>query len=395
MTNLTNDISSTLYQVSRDKMSDSQRIQHIEAARKLISSLQTNEEKMYELTYAQPIVFAILQTGLDVGLWAGWTKAGGQAMTISQLCQVCEREIDPKLLRRMLRLLAAANIIEEVGEDTFKSTPFSLACGDSGSFIPRSIQCSTHHFVMTDITLPKYLAEIGYKNPDDPVKSGYAFWEPGHRDFFARCMAEPDSQDFFSGWMRCWTDQKLPWPAYFDTNTLVEGADLSAAPLCVDIGGHHGIDLSRVVGKHPDLPNGSLILQDLPECLSEVKGLSEKITMMPYDFFTPQPVKGARSYYLHCVLHDWPGDKARLLVENIANAMRKGYSKLLINDIVMPRTGASLTQTVMDTQCMALGSAYERTEPMWTSLLQEAGLKIVKIWPDGRGYESLIEAELA
>ncbi|KAI1129983.1 S-adenosyl-L-methionine-dependent methyltransferase [Nemania abortiva] len=178
--------------------------------------------------------------------------------------------------------------------------------------------------MMTDIMLPKYLAEIGYKNPDD---------------------------------------------AYFDTNTLVEGADLDAAPLCIDIGGHHGIGLSRVVDKHPTLPNGSLVLQDLPKCLSEVKGLSEKITMMPYDFFTPQPVK--------------------------ANAMKKGYSKLLLNDIVMPRTGASLTQTVMDMQVMALGSAYERTEPMWTSLLQSAGLKIVKIWPDGCGYESVVEAELA
>jgi hypothetical protein len=146
--------------------------------------------------------------------------------------------------------------------------------------------------MMTDITLPKYLAEIGYKNPDDAVKTGYAFWEPGHRDFFARCVAEPESQDSFSGWMRCWTDQKLPWPEYFDTNTLVEGADLSAAPLCVDIGGHHGIDLSRIVDKHPTLPNGSLVLQDLPECLSEVKGLSEKITTMPHNFFKPQPVKG-------------------------------------------------------------------------------------------------------
>lgn len=104
---------------------------------------------------------------------------------------------------------------------------------------------------------------------------------------------------------------------------------------------------------------------------------------------------GARSYYLHCVLHDWPEERARLLLENIANAMKKGYSKLLINDIVMPRTGASLTQTVMDMQVMALGSAYERTEPMWASLLQAAGLKIVKIWPDGRGYESVVEAELA
>jgi hypothetical protein len=100
MATTTNDISSTLDQISPAKMNDSQRIQSINAARKLISRLQTKEEKMYDLTYVQPIVFATLQTGLDVGLWRGWTKAGGQAMTVSELCQVCERKIDPKLLRK-------------------------------------------------------------------------------------------------------------------------------------------------------------------------------------------------------------------------------------------------------------------------------------------------------
>ncbi|KAI0189065.1 putative O-methyltransferase [Astrocystis sublimbata] len=395
MVKSTKNIRSMMNQLNVDKLSDSQRVQSIEAARKLISRLQTNGEKMHELTYVQPIVFAMLQAGLDVGLWAGWTQVGGDSKTVSELSQVCKREIEPELLRRMLRLLAAANIIEEVGEDTFKSTPFSFACGDSESFVPRTILCSTHHFLPAGISLPKYLAEIGYKNPRDSVKSNYVFWEPGHRDLFTRLMAEPEQQDSFSGWMRCWTDQKLPWVEYFDTNTLVEGADLSAAPLCIDVGGHHGIDLSRIVDKHPNIPNGSLVLQDLPKCLSEVKGLSEKIRMMDYDLFTPQPVKGARSYYLHCVIHDWSEDRARLILENTVNAMKKGYSKLLINEIVMPRTGASLTQTAMDTQLMALCSSYERTEPMWTSLLQAAGLKIVKIWPDGRGHESVIEAELA
>lgn len=73
--------------------------------------------------------------------------------------------------------------------------------------------------------------------------------------------------------------------------------------------------------------------------------------------------------------------------------MKPGYSKLLINDIVIPTTGASSYQAAMD--CLVLqASANERTEAAWNRVIIEAGLTLVKIWPDGRGYESIIETEL-
>lgn len=73
--------------------------------------------------------------------------------------------------------------------------------------------------------------------------------------------------------------------------------------------------------------------------------------------------------------------------------MKRGYSRVLINDIVLPDTGASSYQAGLD--CLVMqASANERTEDVWKKVISEAGLKLVKIWPDGRGYESLVEAEL-
>lgn len=73
--------------------------------------------------------------------------------------------------------------------------------------------------------------------------------------------------------------------------------------------------------------------------------------------------------------------------------MKPGYSRVLINDIVIPSTGASCYQAAMD--CLVLqASANERTEAVWNKVIQDAGLKLIKIHPDGRGYESIIEAEL-
>lgn len=45
------------------------------------------------------------------------------------------------------------------------------------------------------------------------------------------------------------------------------------------------MDLLRVIERKPDIPAGYLVLQDLPDVVANAK-LSEKIELMPYDFFT-------------------------------------------------------------------------------------------------------------
>jgi hypothetical protein len=75
--------------------------------------------------------------------------------------------------------------------------------------------------------------------------------------------------------------------------------------------------------------------------------------------------------------------------------MVQGYSKLFIYDIVLPPTGASISQTTMDVNMMSLCSGAERTKGQWEKLLDGAGFKIVKLWPDPQDNEMLIEAEIA
>lgn len=108
-----------------------------------------------------------------------------------------------------------------------------------------------------------------------------------------------------------------------------------------------------------------------------------------------KPTTGSRAYFMHAVLHDWPDHKAQQLLENTRDAMVKGYSKLFVYDIVLPPTGASISQTTMDVQMMALLSASERTQGAWEKLLTSAGFKICNFWPDPQQYEMVIEAEIA
>lgn len=63
--------------------------------------------------------------------------------------------------------------------------------------------------------------------------------------------------------------------------------------------------------------------------------------------------------------------------------MKAGYSKLLINENVLPNKGASLSACARDMTMMAVLGAMERTEQQWRELLGKAGLRVEKIWTHG------------
>ncbi|XXG95566.1 Ubiquitin-like protein [Hypoxylon texense] len=375
---------------------EKERLQLIASARKVIGRLETNEEKFYGISFSEPIIYAALKTCIDLGLWRGWTAAGGGEKSLEDIAKLAAKDCDLNLLRRLLRLLVSANIVEETGEDRYKPTSFSLIIGDDSSLIEGALVARAHHWDTCSQNLPSFLAKNSYREPLDSTDTNYHRSYPEGLSFFERGLSNPIYQESWSGFMTEWAKYKIPWPKFYDTASLIDGADLSEdKPLLVDIGGHHGVDLLHLPAKHSNLPAGSLILQDLPGVVSGLDLGTDKIKIVGHDFFELQPIHGSRAYFFHAVFHDWSDEVAIKILRNIVPAMKKGYSKLLICDIVIPPTGASMIQAVMDVNMMSLLSAYERTEAMWRKLISEAGFKIVKLWKDPRDFEAVIEAELA
>ncbi|KZL72926.1 sterigmatocystin 8-O-methyltransferase [Colletotrichum tofieldiae] len=163
---------------------------------------------------------------------------------------------------------------------------------------------------------------------------------------------------------------------------LIVGADQSPEPPFLgDIGGSISSDIMEFHSP------GKPVLQDLPVVIGQIRQLGPAVTPMCRDLLTEQPVKGARAYYMHSCLHDWPVD--------IKAAMKPGYSKLLINENVIPLTGAYWKTSALDIVMLTLFCSKERTKNDWYNLLETiAGLKILKIWSGEKGMESLIEVEL-
>jgi hypothetical protein len=99
---------------------------------------------------------------------------------------------------------------------------------------------------------------------------------------------------------------------------------------------------------------------------------------------------------MHSCLHDWPDVECAKILERVKEAMRPGYSRLLINENVIPPQHAQWEATALDIMMLTLLSSRERTEGDWRALLEGmAGLKITGIYTAANGVESIIECELA
>ncbi|XDG06141.1 hypothetical protein ABKA04_005756 [Annulohypoxylon sp. FPYF3050] len=373
-----------------------ERLKMLASARKLVSRLQSNGEKAYEIAYQQSLVDSALRICLDIGLWHEWTAIGGGEKHVTELVELTTTPCEPNLLRRLLRLLGAANIIEETGEDRYKPTEFSLSIGDDSTCMAQAIISKTDHWDLSHMNLPAFLAKTSYREPKDAKNTSYIDANPERLPIFDRFLTNEGYRDSLRGFLFEYSKYRVPWPEFYDTHSLIEGADLSSgSPLIVDVGGLHGADLLKVLDKHPDLPAGSLVLQDLAGAITGLNLNTDKIRLMEYNFFTPEPLHGSRAYFLHMVLHDWPDDLVIQILRNLRPALKKGYSKILICEIVMPRTGASMYQASLDIALMANLSAYERTEAEWKHVINEAGLEMVSVTMDPRGFEGVIEVELA
>lgn len=294
----------------------------------------------------------------------------------------------------MMRQISGQHLIIEVGEDEYATTPWVEKLVSDPAFPSMYGDFYKNLNIAMFRTLPYFLGENGFKNPTAATHSNWQYMTGKEHNLFEDIGTNAELRNSFNDAMECHSKYNLtPWPEVFATDTLIQGAKPDRA-LVVDMGGGKGHDLTKFSIRHPDAPKGSLILQDLPEILKDVKPAGS-ISVQPHDFFQPQPVKGARAYFMHNVLHDWANPEAVKILKNIAAAMEPGYSRILVHESLISTLNPSPRVTVSDITVMACLSAKERTEREWHGLFQEAGLRIVKILRAVQAVESIIEAEVA
>ncbi|KAL4887927.1 S-adenosyl-L-methionine-dependent methyltransferase [Aspergillus ambiguus] len=363
-----------------------------DTARALADALETPRERLIRQCWSQLTEFAAIETAINLGIFE-FLAQSKQPVSASELAR--SSNADPVVLSRILKHLGATGVITETGPDTYRGTNFSHTL--SVEKYADGYPVIAKWFYPAIFAIPEFLKKNNYCNPTDPSNSAFHLGHNTEKHIFQCAQEDATFAKQFGNHMAVYRQGRPSWMDqgfYPVTERLVEGADVKAQDvLLVDMGGSIGHDISEFRRKWPNAP-GRLVLQDLPEVIQGAKGLHSSIEPMAHDFFTEQPIKGARAYYLHSVLHDWPDEMCLKILANLVPALRPGYSKVLINENLIPPTEAQYETTGLDCIMMAIAST-ERTESHWTQLIESAGLKIVKIWTVHKGVESLIECEVA
>jgi hypothetical protein len=84
-----------------------------------------------------------------------------------------------------------------------------------------------------------------------------------------------------------------------------------------------------------------------------------------------------------------------IILKELAKAMKPGYSKLFVHELIVPSRGASTWVVTQDFNMMTLCATMERTQAQWAEILAMAGIKVVAVYPAPDGVsEGVIEAEV-
>ncbi|KAI9370225.1 S-adenosyl-L-methionine-dependent methyltransferase [Aspergillus egyptiacus] len=370
--------------------SDGDRIKVLKAAYALVSRLETPWDTVARLCLTEPALGSCLKVARDLQLFERWHEIGEDAIcTAAQLAK--HVGCDEFLLQRILRHLVATNMIHQLSPGQYQQSLFSksLLKAVFGAWIDYLYDATLPCFYRA----PEFLAKTDYRNPTDPSNGIFQYTKGFQGNLFEYYDTHEAEGKTFNHMMGGVMANQAGMLDIYPFDRLDDGQPTdSTTALLVDVGGNVGHDINKFLSRHPALAP-RLVLQDRGEVIALAECPSAVQTMV-HDFFTPQPVKGARAYYLHGVLHDWADAPARAILSQLRQGMQAGYSKLLVHDHVLPDQDPHPQATAYDLTMMVKVSAFERTEAMWQELLASVGFRVVQVWSSPVATQSVIEAEL-
>ena len=278
-------------------------------------------------------------------------------------------------LHRLMRTLAGLGILTERDAQRFALTPLgeALKTGAPGSaratlmaFCAPSLWHSWEEII--------YSLETG--------KTGFEkAWGMPVFEYFAQHFEEAS---YFSEAMVGFHGAEPP--------AVARAYDFSRVKTIVDIGGATGNMLAAILSHHA-APRGILfdrphVVRDAPALL-KARGVEERVTIEPGDFFERVPA-GGDIYLLSHIIHDWNEDQCLTILGHCRNVI-KPDGLLLIVETVLPTGDTPHQGKVQDMVMMVIPGGQERTEAEYASLLGMAGFRLSRVVPT-ESVVSVVEA---
>jgi hypothetical protein len=372
---------------------EKQRLSLLQSARALVNELEKPHERIMRMLYHEDAIFMATKVLLDLGIFKILAKTT-EPISAAKLAE--DTGADRALVERILKHITTDFFVHESGPDTYTANDLTRCIAS-----PEAQGAIEDAFGQVRVVgaFPDFLRETNYANPTNKDKSGWKYAYKTNQHFFEyinspgrerKLEAFRNHMKFKTVGLKWYEVPEIMEAVFGDAKVGKDGV------LLIDVGGSSGYDLISFHKAHPSMP-GRLILQDLPttiQSLDSVALAEQGIEPMSHDFFTPQPIHGAKAYYLKMCLHDWPNAQCIQILSQLKFALKLGYSRILLNEIVIPEMKAGWFETSVDLLMMQCHSAQERREREWMGLVNEVGgLRVRRIWNVEGAVEKVIEIE--
>ncbi|KAL4909653.1 hypothetical protein BDW74DRAFT_186179 [Aspergillus multicolor] len=379
LTDLTTTITTALSNLpSPNQIQDAERMKLLGAISQLQEALEPPELAVQRMSVGFYHT-ALMRVAQGMGVFDAFAEAGDAEISAQELSATTKG--DALVLKRVMRHLCAHRVFEATAAGAYRPLPPALAL-KSGTVTSELLK-HQHSVMQVSAKLFEYFEKNGYRSPDDAYDGPFQYAYGTSDHYFDWLSKNPEVQHAFNVAMtETERDSGDYWFDLYPVTEKLASSDPDRVSV-VDIGGGVGHTIRALTKKFPELP-GKLVLEDLPHVIDDIKEpLPENVATVKHSMFEPQPIHGAKVYYLRRVLHDWPDKQALLTLSHIRSAMAED-SVLLIHDYTFPDghdgPDVSPLAVTIDIQLMELMSSLERTQQQWVAILEKAGFKVTNIY---------------
>ncbi len=278
--------------------------------------------------------------------------------TLTELAEATQS--NPDSLRRFLRTLIGYGLFRQEEDGRYRMTPLAEPLREDapGSLRPMAMVAAIDTYRSWGELL--HCVQTG----QDGFAKAYGMPAADYR------TQHPESNRYFNAWMSVGARRRI--------ESFLDAYDFGDTGLVVDVGGGDGTLLLGILGRHPGLRG---VLFDLPRAVGDFEQGSadasavSRLRIEAGSFFDGLP--GSGDYYiLSLILHNWPDEDARRILERCRVAIKPDGRLLVLDQVV--RDGAP-PRSMSDLNMLVNCGALERTESEWRRLLASGGFEIASI----------------
>lgn len=370
----------------------------VRKARAFITTAQAPTEYAMAIT-TSTVGAAVIRTLTHIGALQAIPILNGA--TVQQIVEVTRAQ--ESLVERLLRAAVSVGFLTyDPKSAAYRHTHLSEPWAQPQSLASDMFNFCYDGCLAPMILLPDWLSHSNHERASEPTGSTAGTHNPltyrhgtEGKPVFEALAQHPDTLAVFGRVLKAAANLK-PFTGIYPWERL---ADLEPErTLFVDIGGGPGPAIAAILEAYPELPASGFILQDLPKVIELAKqSIPAGVQLQAHDFFTENPVKGAKVFHIRACLHDWPDETCVRILKSVVPAMTQD-SRLLIAECLLPtdpREDEGGLMGFQDMAMMCLGGK-ERTAEGFDKIVREAGLVLERIWEGEKiGRFVVIECKLS